>query len=67
MNTSIQPVTRFTRWQVADMLNVSLTTVNLYTSRGKKITNDLFIKLPKRSDGYYHLPDIERFLEEIKK
>lgn len=60
------PVTRFTRWQVAEILGVSLATVNLYTNRGKKISNDLFVKL-KKSGNKYTLDDIKAFQQAIQK
>jgi predicted transcriptional regulator len=60
------PVTRFTRWQVAEILGVSLATVNLYTKRGKRISNDLFVKLNK-SGNQYTLDDIKAFQQAINK
>lgn len=58
------PVDMFTRWQVAEMLGVSLATVNLYTTRGKRITNDLYIKLNK-TGCRYRKEDLQDFINKI--
>ena len=67
MNTELKPCKNYLRWQVAEMLNVSVATIHLFTVRGKKISNDQFVKLHKTQRGFYQIEDIESFLEKIKK
>lgn len=67
MQTDIQslPLSGFTRWQVAEILGVSIATVNLYTTRGKRISNDLYIKLPK-AGSRYEKHDLIAFMDKLK-
>lgn len=57
------PFETFTIDQVADILEKSVVTIYNYNKRGKRITNDIYIKLPK-SGSRIHKSDLILFIKK---
>jgi hypothetical protein len=65
-NVQTIPLRSFTTDQVADLLQVSVKTVHNYNTRGKRLANDLYVKLPKNGTRVQK-QDLINFINQFKK